>query len=366
MQYWRRIMMGNIIAAAIVLFAFSGVSFRTPLSELLRGYLISLLFSFFIGPLLGVTMPRIAPWIWRRVGFPLNWVVIALAMAGLALVGSLAAIALLVQFGAVPGASFWGWFKGSIRISIVVTLTMGLFITAYEMMRARVAQATAEAQLASLESRVQPHFLFNTLNSISALIHEDPKGAERMTVQLASLLRSSLDQPTTPLVSLDEELRIVRDYLAIEHVRFGDRLRYEVQVDPALAAVRLPRMSIQTLVENAVKYAVGPRRDGASIAISATRDDERAQIRIADDGPGFDSSNLPPGHGLALLRDRLALLFSRSATLQIESADRGTVVRLTLPANIEAGVVAPRTCEPNDAPAIPTAVQAGGRAGDIR
>ena len=125
MQYWRRIMIGNIIAAAIVLFAFSGVSFRTPPSELLRGYLISLLFSFFIGPLLGVTMPRIAPWIWRRVGFPLNWVVIALAMAGLALVGSLAAIALLVQFGAVPGASFWSWFRGSIRISIVVTLTMG-------------------------------------------------------------------------------------------------------------------------------------------------------------------------------------------------------------------------------------------------
>ncbi len=359
-------MIGNIIAAAIVLFAFSSVSFQTPPAELLRGYLISLLFAFVIGPLLGVTMPRIAPWIWRRVGFPLNWVVIALAMAGLALIGSVAAIGLLVQFDAVPNASFWSWFRGSMRISIVVTLTMGLFITAYEMMRARVAQATAEAQLAALESRVQPHFLFNTLNSISALIHEDPKGAERMTVQLASLLRSSLDQPTTPLVSLDDELRIVQDYLAIERVRFGDRLRYEVQIDPVLAAaVRVPRMSIQTLVENAVKYAVGPRRTGASITISATRDDGRAHIRVADDGPGFDSSNLPPGHGLALLRDRLALLFSRSATLQIESGDRGTVVRLMLPTDIEAGGVAARACEPNDVQATAAAVQAGGRAGDI-
>ena len=84
-------------------------------------------------------MPRIAPWIWRRLGFPFNWVAIAFAMAGLALVGSLAAIALLVQVGVVPRASFWSWFRGNIRISIVVTLTMGLFITAYEMMRARVA-----------------------------------------------------------------------------------------------------------------------------------------------------------------------------------------------------------------------------------
>ncbi|HEX7139841.1 MAG TPA: histidine kinase [Vicinamibacterales bacterium] len=365
-QYWRRIMIANIIAAAIVLFAFSGVSFRTPLSELLRGYLISLLFACFIGPLLGVAMPRIAPWIWRRCRFPFNWVAIALAMAAMALVGSLAAIALLVQFGVVPGASFWSWFSGSIRISIVVTLTMGLFITAYEMMRARVAQATAEAQLASLESRVQPHFLFNTLNSISALIHEDPKGAERMTVQLASLLRSSLDQPATPLVSLDEELRTVRDYLAIEHVRFGDRLRGDVHLDQTLASTLVPRMSVQTLVENAVKYAAGSRREGASIAISAARDGNCARVRVADDGPGFDASRLPSGHGLALLRDRLALLFSRSATLEIESGSVGTVAVLTVPAGTPSNAAASRECEPRPTPsAAPTRLRAGGQTGGI-
>jgi signal transduction histidine kinase len=362
-QYWRRIMVANIIAAAIVLFAFSGVSFRTPPAELLRGYAIALLFACFIGTLLGVTMPRIAPWIWRRLGFPFNWVAIAFAMAGLALVGSLAAITLLVQFGAVPGASIWSWFRGSIRISIVVTLTMGLFITAYEMMRARVAQATAEAQLASLESRVQPHFLFNTLNSISALIHEDPKGAERMTVQLASLMRSALDSPSSPLIALDEELRTVRDYLAIEQVRFGPRLRYTIQADPSLAQLRVPRMSVQTVVENSVKYAVGASREGSSISITATRDGGRARVLIADDGPGFDASSLPRGHGLALLRDRLALLLGRTASLEIESAS-GTTVTLTLPADQISRQPA-ADCEADPAAGIPP-LAAGERTEGVR
>lgn len=350
-QYWRRIMVGNLIGAAIVLFAFSDVSSRTPPSELLRGYLISLLFACFIGPLLGVMMPRLAPWVWRHVPFPFNWVVIAVVMAGLALVGSLAAIALLIQFGTAPGASFWGWFRGSIRISIIVTLTIGLFITAYEMMRARVAQATAEAQLASLESRVQPHFLFNTLNSISALIHEDPKGAERMTVQLASLMRSSLDAPSSPLVALDEELRTVRDYLAIEQVRFGPRLRYTIQADPSLAPLRVPRMSLQTVVENSVKYAVGASREGASISITATHDAGQAHILIGDDGPGFDASSLPAGHGLALLRDRLALLLGRTASLEIESVARGTTVKLTIPADRVSPQATP-DCDPETAAGI--------------
>jgi signal transduction histidine kinase len=315
-------MAANIIAAAIVLFVFSGVTWRTPAVDLLRGYVIALLFSCFIGPLLGITMPRIAPWVWGRVRFPFNWLAVSLAMVGLALVGSVAAISFLVLIGAVPSADFLNWFKGSIRIAVVVTLTMGLFITVYEMMRARVAQATAEAQLASLESRVQPHFLFNTLNSIAAMIHEDPKGAERMTGQLASLLRSSLDQQGTPLVPLEDELRTVRDYLAIEQVRFGDRLRYDLRVDPGAAAARVPRMSVQTVVENSVKYAVGPRREGASIAIRAASAAGQVQIEIADDGAGFDPTDLPAGHGLALLRDRLTLLFSQTAAAASGHSER--------------------------------------------
>src|SRR5207245_5430793 len=140
------------------------------------------------------------------------------------------------------------WFLGSLKISTIVTLIFGVFATAMESLRARLDETTlalrtkerdeadarrlaAEAQLASIESRVQPHFLFNTLNSIAALVHDDPAGAERMTGQLAALLRSSLDSTATPLVTLGDELRVVRAYLEIERVRFGDRLRYRIDVD---------------------------------------------------------------------------------------------------------------------------------------
>jgi signal transduction histidine kinase len=329
--YWQRIVVGNVIAAAIVLFAFSGATWRTPPRELLRGYAIAFLFSTCIGPLLGVVMPLIAPAIWARVRFPFNWVVISIAMIALSIVGSVAAIGVLIGIGYVPAAQFTNWLLGSMRIAIAVTLTMGLFITAYEVMRARVGQATAEAQLASLESRVQPHFLFNTLNSIAALIHEDPKGAERMTGQLASLLRTSLDQQATPLVSLDSELKMVRDYLAIEQVRFGDRLRFTIEADASVDGARVPRLALQTLVENSVKYAVSPRREGAEIRIGATGRSRHVVVTVEDDGPGFDASTLAPNHGLALLRDRLALLFDDPSTMTISSVPGRTTVVLTVP-----------------------------------
>ncbi len=171
------------------------------------------------------------------------------------------------------------------------------------MMRERLDQATlvlrtkerddadarkvaAEAQLASLESRVNPHFLFNTLNSIAALTHDDPAGAERMTNQLASLMRSSLDSASTPLVPLEQELRVVRDYLQIEQVRFGERLRFTIDVPVATQAWQVPRLSLQTLVENSVKFAVSPRREGAAIAIRAAATDTGLRLEVEGDGPG--------------------------------------------------------------------------------
>ena len=337
LQYWRRILLGNFVASLIVLVVFSNASWRTPTRQLVSSFLISLLFSNCIGPLLGLLMPRIAPWVWARTRFPINWIAVSIVMVALAVVGSLAAITILVAASVVPPSQFGSWFRGSFRISVIVTLTMGLVITAYEGMKARLAQSTAQAQLAALESRVQPHFLFNTLNSIAALIHEDPKGAERMTGQLASLLRSSLDQQATPLVALEDELKTVRDYLSIEQVRFGDRLRFTIDVDETARVARVPRLALQTIVENSVKYAVSPRREGASIAVRATAarvpppNVQTITIGVEDDGPGFDAASLPEGHGLALLRDRLALLFRDRAQLHIDSTPERTIVAFTVP-----------------------------------
>jgi LytS/YehU family sensor histidine kinase len=237
---------------------------------------------------------------------------------------------------------------GSLKISVVVTLTFGIVGTVVESLRARLDETAlalrtkerdeadarrlaAEAQLASLESRVQPHFLFNTLNSIAALVHDDPAGAERMTGQLAALLRSALDSTATGVVPLDDELKIVRAYLDIERVRFGDRLRYSVDVLDGAGRMEVPRMALQTLVENSVKYAVSSRRDGASIKVHAAGRGGRLQVTVADDGPGFAADMRPDGHGLDLLEKRLRFVFGADAMLTVRSTPGDTAVTIDVP-----------------------------------
>src|SRR5262245_8191347 len=270
-------------------------------------------------------------------------------MVGIALAGSFATILILAAVGYLHGAGIVAtWMAGSLKASIVVTLTFGIFVTVVETMRRRLDETTlalrtkerdeaearrlaAEAQLASIESRVQPHFLFNTLNSIAALVHDDPAGAEKMTGQLASLLRSALDGTGTPIVPLDEELQAVRAYLDIERVRFGVRLRYSVEVVDGAGRLPVPRMALQTLVENSVKYAVSPRRDGASILVRAVAAGGVLRIAVEDDGPGFDASARPPGHGLDLLERRLQMLFADRASLVVESRAGKTAVANDVP-----------------------------------
>ena len=151
-----------------------------------------------------------------------------------------------------------------------------------------------------------------------------------MTHQLASLMRSSLDGATTPLVTLDEELRLVRDYLEIERVRFGPRLHYSIECDQDAGPIRLPRLSVQTLAENAVKFAVASRREGGRIAIRATASGSAARVEVEDDGPGFDATLNADGHGLALLRSRLDLTYGADGQLHVESRPGCTRVRIEI------------------------------------
>jgi sensor histidine kinase YesM len=294
-----------------------------------------------------VGLPHVVPLARRWARFPLDWGIIVVTLIGFAAAGSLIALTMLFAIGYIPsGALFVEWFVRTLKIAIVVTLLFGLFGTIIESLRSQLDKTTlalrtkerdeaearrvaAEARLASLESRVQPHFLFNTLNSIAGLIHDDPAAAERMTGQFASLLRSSLDHPT-PLVPLDEELRTVRNYLEIEHVRFGDRLRYEISSDRAAAEAQVPRLAVQTIVENSVKYAVSPRREGASIAVRSTSVNGHVRVEVEDDGPGFDATASPDGHGLALVKERLASMLGEGTSLDIDAQPGRTRVAIVL------------------------------------
>jgi len=339
----------NLVAAAMFVLI-QGADWHTPWRTIFETMEVFLVFGLCIGPLAWLVLPRFAPACMGKLTFPVNWTVLILVYMALAAVGSSVAIGLLTLVAYLRPDQMLSWFLGSLKISVIMTLTIGVSITLYETMRARLGEATlalrtkerdeadarrlaTEAQLAVLESRVQPHFLFNTLNSIAALVHDDPAGAERMTGQLASLLRSSLDHESSRLVPLHEEIRVVRDYLAIERVRFGDRLRYEVAVANDASNVEVPRLSVQTIVENSMKYAVSPRREGASIAITACAGAGRARITVRDDGPGFMGAALPSGHGLSLLQSRLAMLFGDRASLNIDGQPGNTTVTMELPAN---------------------------------
>jgi two-component system, LytTR family, sensor histidine kinase AlgZ len=338
----------NVAATLFVAVAFIGVGFGMPWRQAAEALGVAFLFSFTIGTLCAAFIPRISPRLWRH-RFPINWVLLIASLFAFAMVGSVITIAILTGIGYIPAAHFAGWLLGSARYAIITTLTFGIAISAYELVSTRLEAATlamrtkerdeaearraaVEAQLASLESRVQPHFLFNTLNSIASLIPSDPNGAEKMTAQLASLLRSSLDVADRPLVTLDQEVQTVRDYLEIERVRFGDRMKGELMIDESANGTLVPRFSLQSLVENSVKYAISPRRNGGSISIRASTTDGRVRIAVEDDGPGFDPDAIPGNHGLALLRQRLALTYGDRATLNVQSSTHGTKVVIEVPA----------------------------------
>src|SRR5436190_9168408 len=151
-----------------------------------------------------------------------------------------------------------------------------------------------------------------------------------MTTELASLLRSSLDSQAA-LVAVEEELRVVRNYLEIERVRFGDRLRYDIHLDALVRQTPIPRLAVQTLVENSVKFAVSPSREGAMITVRATAEGDSTHVEVEDNGPGFDAAAGREGHGLALIRARLAIMFGDAAELHIHSRPGQTRVGFEVP-----------------------------------
>ena len=302
-----------------------------------------------ISSMCAVVVPWAAPLLFQQLRPWLCWLVVIAMLVALAALGSAVAVVLLTLFGVFDSwNAFVPAFRGTINISIFMTLVFGIYATITGALRSQLDEATlalrtkerdeaearrvaSEAQLASLESRVNPHFFFNTLNSIAALTREDAARAERMTTQLASLMRSSLNQSSTPLVPLEQELQSVRDYLEIEHVRFGDRLRFDIEVANEARDVLVPRLALQTVVENSVKYAVSARREGASVTITGQRANGRLRVEVTDDGPGFNSSTIPDGHGLALIRARLSMLYGERASLTVSSQHGRTTVAMDIP-----------------------------------
>lgn len=263
-------------------------------------------------------------------------------------VGCLMVQALLMLVGAVVPQHFWREYISTLRVSVPLAAVFGLGAFVHGSLRDRL-QATeqalrekelaeerakklaAEARLRSLEARIQPHFLFNTLNSISSLIAVDPARAEQIVGRLAVLLRTSLDTNDRPLIPLREELAMVQSYVDIERARVGDKLRGSVHVPATLQELKVPPMSVQALVENAVKHGITPKAGGGEIRVGASSEDGNLRIEVCDSGPGFDLAVVPPGHGLDNLVERLNALFGDKARLNAFRRNGHSVVEMVLP-----------------------------------
>jgi two-component system, LytTR family, sensor kinase len=190
----------------------------------------------------------------------------------------------------------------------------------------RLEASLSSARLELLRSQIHPHFLFNTLHAVSELMHEDVEAADRMTTRLAELLRASLDTAGRQQVPLRDELAILDRYISIERARLGHRLRFTTDVDPHTLDALVPSFLLQPLVENAIRHAVAPRREGGTVSVSVARG---LIIEVRDDGPGFPEAP-STGVGLTNVRERLQQLYGDRARLTINDTP-GAVVRIELP-----------------------------------
>ena len=195
---------------------------------------------------------------------------------------------------------------------------------------AAAKQETLRAQLSALQARTDPHFLFNSLNSVASLITEDPVRAERAVEQLSALFRYALTGSRRERSSLREEFDIVRQYLEIEQLRLGDRLRSELSLPPELAEAQVLPLLLQPLVENAIVHGIAPRRDGGMLRLAASRHPGGVELLVENEGGDAGVSN-GSGGSLRELRERLELHYGGAAILEHGPTERGYCVRLFLP-----------------------------------
>jgi hypothetical protein len=245
------------------------------------------------------------------------------------------------------GGSVLGWygswvfttlpFGSAVYFSVVgMEHALRYFVEARERdaQLARLSEQLTGARLAALQSQLNPHFLFNSLNTVNVLVKDgDNAAATRVIEQLSEVLRTSLGRSRDNEVSLDDELELVRQYLAVEQARFSDRLRPRIDVPDELLSAAVPSFALQHLVENAVRHGIARRSDAGQIVVSARRDRGMLDLSVVDDGPGPNGALAERGHGLENTRERLRTLYGESASLDLSAAGegRGAIARMRIP-----------------------------------
>lgn len=309
---------------------------------------MSLLFGNVVGLTVFVCSVALYP-VFRNFGPPVRW---ALLVVGL-LAGSAAGTALVLWRFLFFVLSDTRQALAVFALNAVLALIVGGLAHAYEGMRWRLAESlreveevrlveaqlqeqAAKAELSALQARINPHFFFNTLNTISALLAEDPAKADDVVQALAELFRYTFKAAHAGAVALSEELEFVEGYLAVEHARFGERLRVEWSIEPEAREIRVPGLVLQPLVENAVGHGLAPVPGGGTVRIAARILDGRLIVEVEDDGVGLPATSglIREDHGLGNVRRRVASASGGQGSLELQAAPhgRGALARITLPA----------------------------------
>ncbi len=202
-----------------------------------------------------------------------------------------------------------------------------------------LAIANNEMRMSLLKSQINPHFLFNTLNSIGTLMNTDKAKARQMMTMLSDVFRYALDSNNAREVPLSEELKFIRNYISIQQVRFGSRLQYKENIDQDCLNLTIPPMVLQPLVENSVKHGITPKEEGGTITVTIKRQNGKVKFRVADDGIGLRNKNKfewsNTGVGLVNSDTRLQNMYGKEARLQIMAGDDGFVVDFNIPVDHE-------------------------------
>lgn len=277
----------------------------------------------------------------------ISFIAHALASAVLTAIQIVVGEAILTLLQLRGAGAFWNGVRYSFVVNFQSSLpTYWMILFAYfafdyyvkyrdrELRGAQLAAELSRAQLQALKMQLKPHFLFNTLNSISSLMYSDVEMADTMLARLSDFLRLTLDRELDQEVTLSEELEFIRRYLEIEKIRFEDRLTVSVDVARDIGHARVPTLALQPLIENAIHHGIASRPEGGSIAIAAHRDAGSLHISVTDDGVGCGSEEHHPREriGLANTRARLERLYGAAQRFTFaDSPAGGFVVEMVIP-----------------------------------
>lgn len=333
------------IALAASHFSFFITHLHRPFFESIQGALFNTGPPALFGVLVVITCRRL-PWSQdKRYIFLLVHLLLLSAYVFVWLVASpfLNAVADKLQHGiwdfdladALQGGTFFAVMLYLSTAGIVYAIQTNERLQVEEARATRAESLRARAELEALRSQLNPHFLFNTLHSLMALVRHDPPAAENALEKLAMLLRHTLvAQRDAEDVLFSEELDFIRHYLALEQIRLGSRLRVEEAIDPDALTCLLPPLTLQPLVENSVKHAVAVRPEGGLLKLTAERRNDRLILEVTDDGPGATADKLAvsTGSGLKIAQQRLTTRFGDAANFKvITEPERGFKVRIGIP-----------------------------------